>query len=486
TLEDITPTVQPAVAINYGATVSGTIDDTSPRVLYTFEGSAGETINIRMSAKSGDLDPYLKLLDGSGAILIENDDENSDRGRGSYIGGFELPSDGTYTIMATRFQEELGTLSGDFSLTLTNGVEAPPTETGGSSEGTNLRYGDSVSGTITDTTSSVNYTFEGKSGDTVTIRMRVDNGSLDPYLQLLDASGSVLIENDDDPNGNRDSAIEVFELPADGTYTIVATRFQGELGGTVGDFTLSLESENGSASNQSAATATPGAQANVLPGDIHIEGLLTMDGSVSGELTPDKPVLFYRYEATAGEIVTFSADSPDKKLDPLLILVAPDGKEIARDDDASRFNRGSIVDSIRFPEAGQYLLVVTRSPRRGANTNGDFQLLAFAGQDNPPAIAVLPVVADYNQPVDLNLTQQRDEAVLVFQGKAGDQVHVIISRTRGNVATAYMLANPAAGIVAGHGNEEDFVVSLPVDGYYSLLLLGRRGVGTVTVTLNQG
>ena len=38
-----------------------------------------------------------------------------------------------------------------------------------------------------------------------------------------------------------DAAIEGFSIPADGTYTIVATRYQENIGVSAGDYTLTLE-----------------------------------------------------------------------------------------------------------------------------------------------------------------------------------------------------------------------------------------------------
>lgn len=476
-----TPDTQGVLSIAYGDTVTGTIDDETPRVAYSFSGSAGDIISISLNRESGDLDPYLRLLDVNDTVLIENDDASGSTGRDSLIAGFELPADGTYTIIATRFQEELGTLVGDFSLTLTSGeVIIAPTPSDLTTSDGSLKYGDTVSGTIDDSAGVINYTFEGSTGDVITITMKVDTGSLDPVLQLLAPDGSVAAENDDATSDTRNSTIEAFTLPESGTYTIVASRFQGELGGTVGDFTLNLESDSAGGSD---ATIVP---ETLTTPEVSIAGELPNDGSITGTISAENPFVYYSYAGTAGDLVTFSvAASAGSTLDPLLILLDPKGQEIARNDDPSQFSRDSIIDDITLPETGQYTLLVTRSPRRSGITIGDYLLLNYAGDDTVSVIALMPLTATYNEPVNFALTQQRDEGVVVFKGSAGDEISMNITRTSGNIATFFALTNPAAGIIVASGNEQEGSFTLPVDGYYSLLIVGRRGSGSLTVTVTQ-
>lgn len=476
-----TPDTQGVLSIAYGDTVTGTIDDETPRVAYSFSGSAGDIISISLNRESGDLDPYLKLLDANDVVLIENDDASNTTGRDSLIANFELPADGTYTIIATRFQEELGTLVGDFSLTLTSGdtVIAPTPSDTTSSDGS-LKYGDKVSGTIDDSAGVINYTFEGSAGDVVTITMNVDTGSLDPFLRLLAPDGTIAAENDDAASGTRNSAIEAFTLPEDGTYTIAASRFQGELGGTVGDFTLTLESDSAAGLN-----ATTVHETLTIP-EISYAGELPRGGSITGTITDTNPFVYYSYPAIAGDLFTFSVTtSGGSHLDPLLILLDPQGQEIARNDDPSQFNRNSIIDDMVLPETGQYTVIVTRSPRRSGITTGDYLLLNYAGDDANSVFALKPTLAAYNEPVNFALTQQRDEGVVVFKGSAGDEISMNITRTSGNIATFFALTNPAAGIIVASGNEQEGSFTLPVDGYYSLLIVGRRGTGSLTVTVTQ-
>jgi hypothetical protein len=101
-----------------------------------------------------------------------------------------------------------------------------------------LAYGDTVTGEISDTALTQEYTFTGAAGDVVEIEMDVTDSELDSLLILRDSAGTEVVRNDDSAFGF--GSLVIFELPADDTYTIVATRYQEEEGDSTGAYTLSL------------------------------------------------------------------------------------------------------------------------------------------------------------------------------------------------------------------------------------------------------
>src|SRR5690606_9213184 len=116
---------------------------------------------------SDDFDAYLRLLDPSGRELTTDDDSAGDLN--AQISGFELPVDGTYTIVASGFDDAA---SGDYTLTLESGAAVveptvEPTEPTDVPEGGDIAIGDSVSGTLTSLSES--YTFQGEAGQVVDI-----------------------------------------------------------------------------------------------------------------------------------------------------------------------------------------------------------------------------------------------------------------------------------------------------------------------------
>jgi hypothetical protein len=246
-----------AELIEYGDTVEGEITSDEPYFIYSFEGSEGDVVTISLVDTSRDdtLDPLVILFDEDNIEIVRNDDAGSDDlpdNFDSLIDQFELPADGTYYIVATRFGEFTGTSEGDFELTL-DGGEGDGSESGSYDidDAESIEYGDTVDGEVTDDEPFVVYSFEGSEGDVVTITMidTSDDDTLDPQVILLDADGNEITRNDDaetdaDLSDNFDSQITEFELEEDGTYFIVATRF-GELEDfSQGEFELTLDADN--------------------------------------------------------------------------------------------------------------------------------------------------------------------------------------------------------------------------------------------------
>ena len=228
-------------AIAYGDTVQGSITANASVVRYRFEGRAGDIIGIRMNVTSGSLDPYLVLLNAAGERVAENDDDPQESTLNAYLRRLTLPSTGAYTILATRYGEQAGTTTGDFELTL-EAVEVASLADATPMAPVAITIGDTVQGSIEGAAGAVRYTFTAQAGDVVTIRMQRMSGDLDPLLVLLDASGVELARNDDLPQPQTyDALIEAFIIPADGEYTVIATRYQETVGLSEGNFTLTLE-----------------------------------------------------------------------------------------------------------------------------------------------------------------------------------------------------------------------------------------------------
>lgn len=110
-----------------------------------------------------------------------------------------------------------------------------------------IASGTSVTGTISPGNTYDVYQFDGVAGETVTIGMAAVTFALDTNLYLIGPSGRELIANDDgDPAAlgltgrSTDSQISGYILPENGPYTIIATRYGNQYGGTIGVYELSL------------------------------------------------------------------------------------------------------------------------------------------------------------------------------------------------------------------------------------------------------
>ncbi len=84
-----------AIPIAFGDILSGTIDPAIELDAYTFDGTAGDQVFVRMTATSGDIDPQFEVYAPDGTQLC------SDSGYGSTPAEAEcsLDSDGTYAIL---------------------------------------------------------------------------------------------------------------------------------------------------------------------------------------------------------------------------------------------------------------------------------------------------------------------------------------------------------------------------------------------------
>ncbi|MCB9007384.1 MAG: PPC domain-containing protein [Ardenticatenaceae bacterium] len=70
---------------------------------WTFSGTAGQTITIRVNAAGGDsTDPRIHLLGSDGGLLISDDDGGEEKN--SLISSFSLPASGEYSILVDTFQ----------------------------------------------------------------------------------------------------------------------------------------------------------------------------------------------------------------------------------------------------------------------------------------------------------------------------------------------------------------------------------------------
>jgi hypothetical protein len=171
-------------------------------------------------------------------------------------------------------------------------------------------------------------------------------------------------------------------------------------------------------------------------------------------------------------------------LDPLLVLLAPDGRELIRNDDRTRFDQDSLIGTFRLPVTGTYTLIAT-STRRPAQGRGDFEVLLNPGDPTRPTIGIVSQPLDYDMPTEIEFTQFTEGFIFTFSASAGDTIRLTFERRRTGLGIGYELTNPAATVQVGAGSENEITYTLPADGFYSLSVGARRGVGRVLITLTK-
>lgn len=343
-------------AMRYGDTVYNFISNMEPEMFYSFRASQGDIVNVRMEWRSGDLDAYLRIVDSSNIVISYNDDAPG-AGTDAAILGLYIPRDGIYYIAASRYGLASGTSTGNFILTL---EEADASGQGSSPMATLfIRQGGAQEGSITAEQPLRYYRFEGRQNDIISISMDRISGDLDAFLVLADANLRELTQ-DDDSGGNQNALIDEFLLPADGTYYIIATRYDREQGRTAGRFRLRLTSQ--------------GSAFDSVPPDVrrvsYRPGM-----SLTGTIDDVTPQIDYAFWGVAGDTITVSMNRGDGNLDPVLFIFDADRTQTLATDDDSGGGQNARIDRFVIPETGIYYVRATRYPGAdNPNTRGSFTL----------------------------------------------------------------------------------------------------------------
>lgn len=457
--------------IIYGAAVTGELDARTPRQVYLFEGLRGDVISADLAVTRGDLLPSLLLADSQGRVLAVRDGDSAPS-----IGGLRLPESGVYALVASRFGGRSAMTSGQYALSLNrSGASA--------SSGGALRYGDSVIAQISDAEPQLYYLFRGQRGDILSISMQRIAGDLDPQLQVVNAAGRVIGDNDEIAgSGSLDARLEAVILQEDGMYVVIASRFGGPAGRSTGSFVLTLDRGSNSGLGGSALLA--------LPLD---------DGSPAiGELTAERYASFYQFDGRKDEIVTIRMErAPGSSLDPLVVLADSLLAELAADDDSAG-QQGGLINQFVLPRAGVYYVIATRYQREAGISAGPYRLTltregdAFAG-----ALPAVPRL-DYGNATIGHISDETPEMLFAFIGSAGDTITASMLRSDGDLDPLLRLLdkdqNELASNDDGGGGQNARIdrFTLPYTGVYYLQATrysnaagSARTSGSFLITLAQ-
>lgn len=390
--------------------VTGTLDNTTYRTIYVFNGVANQVIALTMTRLSGDLDPYLLLTDDQGHILALSDDNGP--GTDATIPFQRIPTTGRYFVIATRFGQEHGVTTGDYSL-LAEQVGA--NVTGGNGANPVLQYGQSVIGRITNEEPLAFFFVRAERGDVINITMRRTSGNLDPQLDLATADGTVLQTNDDDPTalGTLDAGLTNYTILNSGVYLIVATRFGREAGDTEGSFVLTI-------------TRTPPDELGLTPLNAR---LIDYGMTLSGTIDDVYSTRFFWFQARRGDVITVSLAHQSGNLDPLLMLANNNLLTLAEDDNSGD-NRNARIVAFTIPITGDYYLLATRKGGQDGQTNGEFTL-QLNGRPGVAGGEALEII--YGATVSGQIDNQNIAEEYVFFGQAGDVITITMERASGDL-----------------------------------------------------
>ncbi|MCY4466532.1 MAG: PPC domain-containing protein [Chloroflexi bacterium] len=386
-----------------------------------------------------------------------------------------------------------------------------------------ITRGTSVTGAITNAQPVVAYRFPGAADEIVSINMQAVGPNLDTLLQLVDPAGTV-VDINDDAGGTTNSSIANARLLSSGLYTIVATRYGKELGGTVGQFELTL-------TGATADIPAPTSALNLPQGDIEVSlywstgadlQLLVRD-PVGESVYDDNPIV------TSGGILAEDGNVncvPAETGAPVSHIYWPPGRlrpgtyevEVWYQNTCSdqpppvdfaliiEVGGVPLVNQIQFPLPGQRYLTNFSVDPSGTASAGEAgfidagsRTLAYQSEAfDPPAIQV-------GQPVSGIISSDNTFDVYGFNGAAGNSVS--ISMASQTLDTNLYLISPGDRELAANddadpslldatGRSTDSLISefvLPDNGPYAIIATrygnqygGTIGVYSLTLTVNEG
>ncbi len=282
--------------LRMGATSASEFTASSPQYIgspveaWTFEGAAGESLSVDLTA---DFDAYMYLLGPGLAEWLSDDD-----GAGCLNSRITLvlPESGAYTVIASA----LGAGVGEYELHVADapGEVRECSGAGGSFESGIAVEDLVVTGSITvpgeqaaqltvgdqlyQGSRTKLWTIEGVAGSRLLIEHSAD--AFDPYLYFSGPGFEVPLFDDDGAGGL--NARLCVELPEDGTYRILSSSLGEDAGG---EFTVSVR-EVREATTECAIVEVSDERANQALLDLSSEGrTIRMGDSVGGALTDADP-----------------------------------------------------------------------------------------------------------------------------------------------------------------------------------------------------
>ena len=232
-----------------------TIDSAADIDLYQFQLEAGQGVTLNINAANSDLDSYLRLFDRQGNELAFDDDDDNNvvledttsdslinfiaETSGEYYVGVSSEGNTAYDAIAgsDNFNATSGLSAGNYELAIDIApvvADSDPDNTIAEAVNTEVSITERATTTISDAIDSPAdvdlYQFRLNQGHTITLDIdaAIIDSDLDSVLQLFDADGNVIVNNDDGvadgETSSLDSLIEYTAATA-GTYYVGVSSF---------------------------------------------------------------------------------------------------------------------------------------------------------------------------------------------------------------------------------------------------------------------
>ncbi len=376
----------PATPLERDVPIQSAITNAQPYQVYTFAGTANELISIQVNATSGSLDTLLFLLGPNGNVLYSNDDRAFDT-TDSALSNVRLAVNGNYTVIVTRYGQDIGGTEGNFDVLLSGPSGDIPPEVAA----LNLPEGDIEITLLWNTNADLQLLVRDPALDSV-----FDDTPSIPSGGRLAAAGNVNCTPTDA------ESVSYIYWPTGflraGTYE-VDVWYQNECNDTRPvDFTLIVSVDNEvvfldtvrplpgdqyvSSFNVDVnrqVTVYGGGVMNLSSIDYQTElpaaTALLNEQPVLGSLSLSNPFDVYVFEGTAGDVININMNQVSGNLDTLLFVLDPANNLLDSNDDAVVGEvTNSLISDLALGQDGRYIVLATRFGILYGATNGAYEL----------------------------------------------------------------------------------------------------------------
>ncbi|MEN6342197.1 MAG: RHS repeat-associated core domain-containing protein [Methanospirillum sp.] len=434
-----------AVALEYGTTIQDSIDNVLAWKTYAFSLNADDTIFVRLSqnsAQSGN--EWLYAFGPDGADLTGQGTE------GPIAQTFHATQTGTYTFIVGASWYRLAQTGGGYSLfvqRLNNPVnsQAP------------LAFGTAQTATITTNGEMDTYTISGTEQDVLTVWLFGDwwNSRKGNLLYLYRDDGLLVAQSridswmGSDGNGWTARGYVSTPLPSPGNYVLL-------VGGAGSNWQIS-----GTYQLYAQWTNRPANATQIAFGD-YIAGSISTPGKVDA----------YTFAAQQGDPIYVSL-STGQSVNRW--LYAPNGTEMGLGGGEWWQREISLI----VPETGAYTIVVADDG--GDQLTGDYGLYL---QRLASPVNAAPI--EFGQPINRSIDRMGQTYVYSLSGNAGD---VIVGRVGSlQFHPVVRVYDPSGTLLGDYADEwnsdystpnlQEFTLSLPVSGTYTILIPELFGMNT--------
>lgn len=455
-IREVTPlesAAQRLRSIDPGVTVSGRLGGEATFNLYWFAGHADQEIRL-IPDSTAEVQPLLLVYSADFTEILRSQPGDTLT--------VTLSDAGIYFIAAALLDVNR---SGSYGFAF---LETSPSTAGDQNA---LVYGQTATGTISNSNPTRRFSFRAFEGDTVTVALRAISGDLESLLLLVDSSGTTLAQGESAVGSSTEAQL-TFTAPTTGDYFIIATRRGEEQGITAGDFLLTL---NSNAPPRIPTEATP-----TLPPDFAGFRQITYGDTVSGSISSAAFLSVYVFQGKAGEVIQATMEATEgSTLDSLLILLDAGRIPLAENDDISETVKNAQL-SFALPQTGFYALVATRFEQAEGTSQGEYILTL----ERTDALSLTPgqnLIGEF--PATRLVTGEtpsgsfdplRFGSFYAFSAAANTLIDFAVTVDGQNLATV-ILTDSALNPIAISNNGILLAVTAPVSDDYLVMVMPRLG-----------